>query len=119
MIKELAIWCTNRLNWFPAKNGISKIYSPMTIVQGKTLDYKKDCEIEFGTYVQAHNENKPSNNMVERGIDGIYLRPNENDQGGHMVMNLTTGIVITRNVVTPIPLPSTAAEISWLSKFHS
>ena len=28
MIKELAISCTNRLNWFPAKNRILQIYSP-------------------------------------------------------------------------------------------
>ena len=41
MIKELVTLCTNRLNWFPAKNRISSTYSPMTIITGKTIEYKK------------------------------------------------------------------------------
>ena len=81
MIKELVTSVTNQLNWFPAKNGISKYYSPMTIITGKQLNYKKDCTHEFGTYVQAHHDSEPTNDMTERGIDGIYLRPNKNDQG--------------------------------------
>ena len=97
MIKELVTLCTNRLNWFPAKNGISNNYSPMTIITGKTIDYKKDCVHEFGTYVQAHMENTPQSSMTERSIDGIYLRPNENIQGGHLIMNLSTRKKISRN----------------------
>ena len=42
--------------------------------------------------------------MTERGIDGIYLRPNENLQGGHLIMNLNTGKRISRPRVTAIPL---------------
>ena len=45
-------------------------------------------------------DSEPTNDMTERGIDGIYLRPNENDQGGHLVMNLNTGRRISRNKVT-------------------
>ena len=54
MIIELVEMSANRLNWFPEKNGISKYYSPRTIIEGRPLDYKKDCAHEFGTYVQAH-----------------------------------------------------------------
>ena len=46
---------------------------------------------EFGTYVQAHMENTPQSSMTERSIDGIYLRPNNNMQGGHFIMNFSTG----------------------------
>ena len=82
----------------------------MTIVTGRKLDYKKHCTMEFGTYVQAHNKNDPSNNNIEQSIDGIYLRPNENIQGGHLIMNLNTGKIISRARVTKIPLPSTVKE---------
>ena len=81
MIRELVVSRTIMLNWYPAKNGISKYYSPMTIVTGWKLDYKKHCTIEFGAYVQAHNKNEPSNTNTERSLDGIYMRSNENIQG--------------------------------------
>src|SRR5210317_1695043 len=85
LIKQLAMICTNSLNWFPAKNGVSSNYSPMTIIEGKCLDYKKDCTYEFGTYVQAHSNNEETNDMTDRSIDTIYLRPNNNIQGSHRV----------------------------------
>ena len=73
MIKHLAIISTDRLNWFPAKHGISKIYSPMTIITGKRLECKKHCVHKFGTYMLAHNENMPMNMMTKRDIDAIYI----------------------------------------------
>ena len=42
--------------------------------------------------------------MKERTIDAIYLCPNNNIQGGHVYMNLSTGKRITRNKITPVPL---------------
>ena len=110
MIEELMVLSTKRTNWFPAKHGILDTYSPMTIVDGRTLDYKKDCTYEFGTYVQAHTNDTTMNDEVERGIDAIYLRPKNNIHGGHRVMNQRTGTVITRNVVMPIPLPTIVKE---------
>ena len=65
MIEELAVISTNRLNMFPAKHGISSYYSPATIVTGKVLDYNKHCKYEFGEYVQVHNQNNPTNEMME------------------------------------------------------
>ena len=87
-----------------SKHDISKTYSPMTIVTGKSLDYDKHLQHEFGTYVQAHTKNDPTNQMTKRAIDGIYLRPNRNRQGGHIVMNLTTDQAITRNKADAVPL---------------
>ena len=107
MIEELMVHSTKRINWFPAKHSIYDTYSPMTILEGQTLDYKKDCTYKFGTYVQAHTQNNPTNPMMEHRIDSIYLRPNENQQGGHIIMNLNTGKRITKNKVTAIPLLAT------------
>ena len=110
MIKHLAIISTDRINWFPAKHGISKNYSPMTIIMDRTLEYKKHCIHEFGTYVQGHTENVKQSSMTKRGIDAIYLRPNKNQQGGHYIMNLSTGNVITHSRCTAAPLPSTVKK---------
>ena len=41
---------------------------------------------------------------VSKTRDGIYLRPNNNFQGGHEVMDLNTGRVITCRKVTKIPV---------------
>jgi hypothetical protein len=43
MIRYLAMACTQALNYFPAKNGISSHYSPYMLMYSKTLDYKKQC----------------------------------------------------------------------------
>ena len=56
-------------------------YSPEAIVTQKALDYNKHCKYSFGEYVQAHHENLNTNDMKERTIDAIYLRPNSNMQG--------------------------------------
>ena len=107
MIKMLAMECTNKLNFFPPKGEVSQYYSPRMILTGNVLDYNKHCSVPFGSYVQAHNENTPTNSMAPRSLDCIYLRPVYNQQGGHEVLDLTTKRVITRRSVTPIPITST------------
>ena len=42
--------------------------------------------------------------MTECTINAIYLRPNDNTQGGHICMNLNTGKCITHGHVTTLPL---------------
>ena len=97
MITELVMGSTEKFNMFPAKAGVSDHYSPETIVSGETLNYKKHCSFEFGECVQAHNYTEPRNDMRERTLDAIHLRPTYSDQGGHRVMDLTTGELITRS----------------------
>ena len=69
MIKVLAQECGRWLNMFPPKGGASNYYAPMTIVIGRTLDYKKYCKYTFGlctdtTQKQPDKHNKPKNNMM-------------------------------------------------------
>ena len=92
------------IQFFVAKRGISDHFSPETIVTGRTLDYKKHCRYEFGEYVQADTYTEPRNDMRQRTLDAIYLGPNDNDQGGHVLMDLTTGYRITWDRVHPCPL---------------
>ena len=53
MIKYLALRVTRHGNYFPAQTGISRHYSPHTIVSGKQVDFKKEFNHSFGDYVQA------------------------------------------------------------------
>jgi hypothetical protein len=46
----------------------------------------KHCRIQFGSYIQSHEENKPSNPMKARDLDEIYMRCIYNDQGGHEIL---------------------------------
>ena len=96
--------CTSKLNIFPAKGGISPYYSPRILLNQRTLDYKKECQVTFGAYVQAHNQPRYTNSNAPCTLDAIYLRPAQNMQGGHELMDLTSGLVITWANVTEIPL---------------
>ena len=49
MVKVLVNDSTKKLNFFPAKNGISQYYSPHMILHQQNLDYDKHCQYAFGT----------------------------------------------------------------------
>ena len=104
MLKYLSMVSTHQLNLFPAKGGVSAYLSPHVIITGRNLDFDKHCQVPFGSYVQVNQENDPTNTQAPRTIDAIYLRPMKNRQGGHEVMNLMTGQVITRNRIWERPL---------------
>ena len=110
MIVALGEYVAEYYNMFPAKHGVSEYYSPNMLVAQKALDYEKHCKHEFGEYVQATNQNNPTNTMQARSIDGIYLYPNTNQQGGHVVMNLQTGLRVTRSKVIGLPLTKTIQD---------
>ena len=104
MIKFLAMEVARKLNMFPPRGGVSNYYSPRAILHGKPLEYSKHCRVPFGTYVQGHDDNDPKNTPQARTTDGIYLRPSDNEQGGHEFMSLSTKDVQTRKYVTTIPI---------------
>ncbi len=70
----------------------------------KWLNYEKHCKIPYGTYVQAIQENKPTNTTKPRTIGCIYLRSRLSEHVVYELMNLQTGKMITRRKVTPIPI---------------
>ena len=104
MVKYLAMVQVNHLNLFPAKGGVSKYYSPRMILTKRNLEYEKHCKVPFGAYVQATHETNATNSIAARTLDCIYLRANNNIQGGHEVMDLNTGRVITRSRVKMLPM---------------
>ncbi|WP_288992819.1 polyprotein of Ty1/Copia retrotransposon [uncultured Marinobacter sp.] len=104
MIRYLAMIQANQLNLFPVKGGVSSYYSPRMILNQTNLDYNKHCVVPFGAYVQANHESSKTSSNVQRTLDAIYLRPTQNQQGGHELMDLNSGQLITRNIVHEIPV---------------
>ena len=49
-----------------------------------------------------NQENNPPNRNDPRTLDAIYLRPEKTARGGHEIMDLNTGNVITRQAVKEI-----------------
>ena len=92
------------LNAFPSKNGVSDTISPGTLLTGIVPDFNKHYKLNFGSYVQTHEENAPRNSMATRTIGAITLGPDNSQQGGYWFMSLNTGKKIHRRNWTPLPM---------------
>jgi hypothetical protein len=92
MVTEMIYLCTFWLNSFPPNNSISTTLSPHAIVIGTQLDYTKHCQLEFGTYVQTHEDH--DNSMATQTTGAIALCPTGNEQGGYYIFSLTSGRVL-------------------------
>jgi hypothetical protein len=77
MVKASVCW----LNMFPADDGVSDTLSPREIVAGLKIDFHKHCQLEFGEYVQTHEEH--DNTMATRTTGAIALQPTGNAQGDY------------------------------------
>ena len=81
MVYAANLW----LNMFPHPNGISQTMSPWAILTSHRIEY---CQLEFGEYVQTHEEH--GNSMQPRTIGALSLQPMGNVQGGYFFFSLTT-----------------------------
>jgi hypothetical protein len=95
-------------NMFALKGGISKTQSPAELILNRKLDFNAHCKIEFGEYVQTHEEH--DNSMQTRTVGAIATRPTGNDQGGYYFIRLDTGRRINRKDWTPLPMPSEVVD---------
>jgi hypothetical protein len=102
---------TKKLNFFPPSNGLCPYYSPRMIIHQENLDFHKHCMIPFGTYIQAHNEPANLNSQHPRTLNCVYLRYLNNKQGGHELLDLQTGSIITRQQGTPLPMTRNVIEM--------
>jgi hypothetical protein len=77
-------------------------------MMGQRLSFKKHAVIEFGAYVQTHEQH--SNDMSQRTMGCICLGPTGNAQGGHWFMSLTSGERVARYRWTELPMPGKAID---------
>ena len=99
LLKNCTVW----RNAFPAADGVSSVHSPRFLLTGWELSFDKHAVLEFGSYVQTHEEH--SNGMEPRTMGAICLGPMGNAQGGHCFLSLTSGSCIIHHRWTPLPMP--------------
>ena len=99
LVKNAVFW----LNTLPARDGVSSVHSPRYLLTGRELEYPLHMRLEFGEYVQTHEQH--GNRMTDWTLGAICLGPNGNAQGGHYFMCLSTGARITRDQWTDLPMP--------------
>ena len=104
MIPHLEMNVTRNLILFPSKRGVPSHYISHIILSHSNLGYNKYLQAEFGAYLQASQVNDPNNTNILRTLDGIYLLPAPNLQGGHQIMYLQMGKYITIPKVFEIPI---------------
>jgi hypothetical protein len=103
------------LNAFPHDDGVSDQLSPRYLFTGKHLDYRKHVRVEFGSYVQTHEDH--TNGMEARTTGALCLGPSGNEQGGHYFMSLPSGRRILRDRWTVLPMPhDVIARVNQLAK---
>ena len=69
LVKNVVMW----INYFLRKGGFISTLSPSAIIGGQTLQYPQHLRAEFGSYVQTHEENQPTNIIKERTVGSISL----------------------------------------------
>ena len=106
IMQYLVVQTTSTLNYFPARYGLSRYYSPRMILQKKLLNFNTHCKHYTGEYVLAHDDKQIKNNMESRAIDCIYLRPANTSKYAHEFYNIATKKVIVRQNCTSIPTPA-------------
>jgi len=83
------------LNFFPHKDVINATLSPCMIATGSNINYNKHCKLQFGAYVQVHEQH--NNSMIPRISGAIALYPMGNVQGSYYILSLHLGKRIVRN----------------------
>jgi hypothetical protein len=108
MLIEMVYSSNFWLNSFPTDDGVTPVLSPRAIVVSLELNYAKHCQLEFGTYVQTHEEH--NNSMASRTTGAIALHPTGNNQGSYYFYSLTTGHRLNHNCWTQLPIPNNVID---------
>jgi hypothetical protein len=79
---------------------------PFCNFRGRKLDTAIDFRIDFGEYVQVHEDNGlHQNDMIDRTTGALAMCPTGNLSGSVKFLSLATGQIITRDKWTVVPMP--------------
>ena len=99
---------------FALKGGIFTTQSPSELILNHRLNYNAHCKIEFGEYVQTHEEH--NNDMSQRTLGAIATRPS-NDAGSYYFISLQSGRRINRRSWTSLLMPeAVVAQVHRLAR---
>ena len=72
---------------------------------GQDLAYVKHCKFRSGSYFEAHEYRKITNNMDEIKVSDIFLGTTANFQGSYTKFSLKMGYMVTRrDKIREIPI---------------
>jgi hypothetical protein len=111
IIVYLVYYCVTTINWYPSRSSIYPNVSAKELFTGRKVDYSVDCKVQFGQYVQTHEDLEVTNTMKPRTIGAISLGPVGNIQGTYYFLSLTTWRVIKRRSWTPLPMPEEVIKL--------
>jgi hypothetical protein len=113
MTTILVMESAKKLNFFLAKQGISKYYSPRMILLQRNLNFSNNCKYIFGTFVQGHDKPNPKNYNIARIIDCFYLQYKDNHQGRLKLLHLSTNqIFIRKHIISNLITTSVIEQVS-------
>ncbi|MGA0888342.1 MAG: Ty1/Copia family ribonuclease HI [bacterium] len=113
LIQALVCRSAATLNYYTptSKLGASREFSPHKLVQQTHLHHWMFAH-ETGEYVQVQQTNNPTNSMMARTKDCLYLYPGNGVQESHYVLDLQTKKRIKRRtVIGPIPITDTVIQL--------
>ena len=93
------------LNQFPAKDGIAKNMSTLTMMTGKPFPDYNSLLLEFGTYVHIFEDNDPTNTNNARTSPAIAMNQAGSIHRGYSFMSLVTGFPVERQQWDVLPMP--------------
>ena len=102
LITHMVYFCVRAINMIPRSDSTE---SPKEMFTGVKIDFNRDCKIEFGAYVQVHEDEEITNTMKARTAGAIALGPVGNAQGSYQFLNLSTWKVIQRRTWHELPMP--------------
>ena len=100
----MVIESTEKLNFFPNTNEVSKHYNPRIILNQEILDYNCYCTYILGDYILAHEELEPTNINVTLALNYISLHPTVKKHGSLEFLHVQTNRIITRRRCTRVPI---------------
>ena len=112
--RSLVVNCARQMNLFPSANGVSPIFSPLTLVTRIQLDTNLHCRVCFGAYCEVNNEPTPSNTEMPRTTPCLALGPHDLIHGSYWFLSLKTGERIHRDNWTELPVTPTIVEMVHL-----
>jgi hypothetical protein len=78
--------------------------------EGTYLDYDNHYNLPFGAHVEIHEENDPTNNMLEREKGEICFDPTANFQGSYKFLCLESVRRSTHKKINETPMPSSVIK---------
>lgn len=108
MIEQLIYYVVMCINMFPRNN---QSQSPREEYTARKLDFKVDCQLEFGEYVQVSEDEEITNTMASRTTGAICMGPAGTLQGTYKFLSLTTWRILRRRSWTSLPVPQEVVKV--------